>query len=1020
VVWPRHGGCDKLARAGVALRKDAAWRFRNSASLTTPMTTTTRRSHFIVGASLLFLLSLASALAQATGTLTGRVLDATTKSALRGAEVTATAGGTSVRTATDTEGAFTLTLPAGAQQVTVDYLGLAPKSATVTIAAGATARQDFTLGDATVTLEAFTVADSRTGQARALNQQRAAQNLTNIISADFTGQFPDKTIADAVKRLPGITVETDRDTGGVEGRYITVRGMSADFNAVTIDGVRVNVTDFDGITRRVPLDVVSSDVADQIEVTKALRPDQDADSIGGAVNIRTRSAFSRAERSASLKAAVSYAAMLEEYTGGYPYENPGYEASVTYSDLLGTDRTFGLSLAANWRERTFVKQRNSTTGWNDTAGYRAGTATTPTPLRGYVMDSFVLQHFHDDIQSHGLNGSLEWRPVEAHKLRLFASTNARETNRGRQRQVIFFPLGRASDNSIPTTTAPTLSGDTYATVSSSGNTVRREVRDFEELQKTSTVALDGESRIGDYLVDYVVGYNFAKWDGGGDSALTASFQNAGFVTSYALTPGDAQFPVVNAVQTTTGRDRNDPAVTGVYTMRTLNVGTRFYDDDELNAAMNVRRNTTVGDWNGFVKTGAKVRSRSRDFDNVAREYNQTTAWSLLGYTGQTDIGSLLADYRAKSTIDGRYDYGYFLDPARVRAATRTLLSRGLLTPLSTNDFNSLYNDYKASEDITSGYGMAQLARGKWTLLGGIRVEHTSSKFETYRVTDGTPTAIAPRRKRTDWLPGFHARYDLSRKTTLRASYTETLARPTFSQLNPRETRSTTSDTISRGNINLKPVYSRNYDLSVEHYLGADNFVSVGVFHKDYKNNVYRSTQNEIFEGELNRITEPRNARGGEVTGVEFAFDQRLTFLPAPFDGFGITLNYTNTDSELDSGLPALAGIKMPLFDQVSESFNASLRYERGRFRSRLSLHHRGDTLFDLATDAAIAVGRYEAPSTTLDFTASYRLNRGFSVFIEFANLTNEPSWGYNGDKNIRLDYNEYSDWSGVFGVRWNL
>lgn len=968
---------------------------------------------------LFVLFGLATALAQ-TGTVTGRVLDAGTKAALRGAEVSATAAGAVVRTATGPEGDFSLALPAGTHRVTVDYLGLAPKTADVTVAAGGTARLDFTLGDATVTLAAVTVEATRSGQARALNQQRTAQNITNVISADFTGQFPDKTIADAVKRLPGITVETDRDTGGVEGRYITVRGMSADFNAVTIDGVRVNVTDFDGITRRVPLDVVSSDVADQIEVTKALRPDQDADSIGGAVNIRTRSAFSRGERSASFKGAVTYSAMLEDYTGGYPYENPGYEAAVTYSDLIGSDRKFGFSLAANWRDRAFVKQRNSTTGWNDTAGYRAAGATTPSPLRGYVMDSFVLQHFHDDIENHGANGSLEWRPTDAHKLRLFASTNTRETNRGRQRQVLFFPLGRASDNSIPVTVAPTQSGNTYATVSSSGNTVRREVRDFEELQKTSIVALDGESRLGDFTVSYVAGYNFAKWDGGADSALTANFQNAGFVTSYSLTPGNAQFPVVNAVQTTTGRDRNDPGIAGVHTLRTLNMGTRFYDDDELNAQIDVRRDTAVAGWTGFVKAGAKVRSRSRDLDQVALDYNQNANWSLTGYTGQTDIPNLIAGYRAKSTADGRYDYGYFLDPAAVRTAARTLIARGLVTPFTTNAFNSIYNDYSASEDITSGYAMTQLARDRFTLMAGLRVEHTNAKFETYRVTDGVPTAIAPVRKRTDWLPGLHARYDFTPKTILRAAYTETLARPTFSQLNPRETRSTTSDTVSRGNINLKPVFSRNYDLSLERYLGGDSYVSAGVFHKDYKRNVYRSTQTELFEGELTRITEPRNAKGGEVTGVELAYDQRFSFLPAPFDGLGLTLNYTHTDSELDSGLPALAGTKMPLFDQVGDTFNASLRYERGRIRTRLALHHRSDTLFDLATDAAIAVGRYEAPSTTLDFTASYKLNRGWSVYIEFANLTNEPSWGYNGDKNIRLDYNEYSDWSGVLGVRWNL
>jgi len=256
-----------------------------------------------------------------------------------------------------------------------------------------------------VRLGSIRVEGERTGLARALNQQRSAQNLSNIISSDFSGQFPDKTIADAVKRLPGVTVETDRDTGGAEGRYITVRGMSADFNAATIDGVRVNATDFDGITCRVPLDVVSSDVADQIEVTKALRPDQDADSIGGAVNIRTRSAFSQKRRTASFKGGLNYPSLHDEYTSDYPFDQTGFEAALTYSDLFGAKQQFGFSLGANYRDRVFLKQRNSTTGWNDTLGYRLGTSTTVNPLRGFVMDSAVLPHYFDDIEGSGLNGA---------------------------------------------------------------------------------------------------------------------------------------------------------------------------------------------------------------------------------------------------------------------------------------------------------------------------------------------------------------------------------------------------------------------------------------------------------------------------------------------------------------------------------------------------------------------------------------------------------------------------------------
>ncbi|MBL9208134.1 MAG: TonB-dependent receptor [Opitutaceae bacterium] len=972
-----------------------------------------------LSAGVFSLFFIVAATAQTSGVVAGRAFDSTTGAVLRGADITV--AGSPVRTTTDADGAYLLSLPAGSHRIAVDYLGYEPRTKEVTVTAGATVSLDFTLGTEVVQLGSVRVVGERTGQARALNQQRSAQNISNIISSDFAGQFPDKTIADAVKRLPGVTVETDRDTGGAEGRYITLRGMSADFNAVTIDGVRVNATDFDGITRRVPLDVVSSDVADQIEVTKALRPDQDADSIGGAVNIRTRSAFSQKGRASSFKAGLNTSSLHDEYTSDYPFDQTGYEAAATYSDLLGAKQQFGFSIGANYRDRVFLKQRNSTTGWNDTLGYRLGTSTTVNPLRGFIMDSAVLQHYYDDIEGSGLNGSLEWRPNDDHRIRFLASTNVRETNRGRQRQVLFFPLFRLSDGSVGGITGtPTVTGDTYTSLSASGNTVRREVRDFDELQRTSTVALEGKSQLGEMRLDYLAGYNWANWDGGGASSLQAQFQNAGFTTRYTITPGDAAFTSIGAVQTTSGLDRNDPSIAGVYTMRNLLRGTREYWDDEFNGAVDATRDLTLAGLPIQFKAGAKFRSRTRDLNETVRSYNQNANWSLTGYTGQPDIPSLIARYRATGTSDGRYDYGYFLDPTVVRNVSDTLIARGLLTPLSTNAFNSLYNDYSAREDITSGYLMGQASRGRLTVLAGLRAEQTKTRFETFNVVDGVPVAIAPERDYTDWLPGLHLRFDLSKNLVVRGAYTETIARPTFNQLNPRATISTTSDTVSRGNIDLKPVYAHNFDLAIERYLGSVGYLSAGVFHKDIKNSVYRSTQSEIFESEPARVTQPRNAKGGTLTGVELAFDTQLKFLPAPLDGFGVTVNYTYTHSELDSGLPALAGVKLPLFDQVGDTVNASLYYEKGPARLRLSLHHRSEVLFDLATDNVLALARYEAPSTTLDFTASYRVWRNWTVYTEFSNLTNEPSHGYNGSESLRLDYNEFTGWSAVLGVRWNL
>jgi outer membrane receptor protein involved in Fe transport len=143
-------------------------------------------------------------------------------------------------------------------------------------------------------------------------------------------------------------------------------------------------------------------------------------------------------------------------------------------------------------------------------------------------------------------------------------------------------------------------------------------------------------------------------------------------------------------------------------------------------------------------------------------------------------------------------------------------------------------------------------------------------------------------------------------------------------------------------------------------------------------------------------------------------------LPAPFDGLGVTANYTKTDSELDSGIPAASGRKIPLFDQVEDTVNLSVYYSKGRLRARAALNYRSETLFSYDTTRPPELGRTEAPSTTIDLSASYKFYREWTVFGEMNNVFDEPSFAYNGNRNLRLDYKEYSGWTAIIGVRWSL
>jgi TonB-dependent receptor len=979
-----------------------------------------------------------------TGTINGRVTDAISKSVLPGAEISVT--GSDTRTATGKDGEFTLKLPAGTYDVTVSYLGQPSKTISATVAAGAATTLPVVLGDDVVELEAFKVEGTREGQARAINQQRASQNLVSIISSDLSGQFPDKTIADAVKRLPGVTVETDTDTGGSEGRYITIRGMNADFNAVSVNGMRVAVSDFSGLSRRVPLDVVSAKSADQIEVTKALRPDQDGDGIGGNVNIVTRSPFDRDGVYAFAEGAVGYSALIGDYTSNYPYDNPNYEASAGVSTQFGSKNQFGISVSTNFRDRAFVKQRVGVTGWAADGG----------PGNPYYPVSAAVQDFFDDVTATGFNTTLEWRPSDAQKLRLDVSYSNRDTERGRQRIQYGFIDGGAG----------TVSDDTYSTYTRT-NRLQRNIRQFYEEQQIINAVLGGESTFNDdWSANYFVGANQGTFDGDPDRDISAVFRTAANATNTYT--ADGYLPTL-----TSNRNVNDGSL---FTLNSLDRGTSFVTDDELAGGLDLKRKINLFGGDGFIKFGGKGRFFDRDYDARVKRYLPTGDWNLNTYTGAPltggTVGSPFANYGTDNgSIGGRYSYA-FLDPNTVRDYANLLDANGRLTQFPDNAERTRLQSYTAKEDVLATYLSAQQTWDKFTVLTGARVELTRVNFtgnngrtfvnnadpglafipvpgglsyfgQGYRQGDINPQTVEAYDKSNDYvnvLPGLHLRYDQTKNLLYRFAVTRSIARPRLSDINPSTLINERGEeafsggdsriaTIDKGNIDLKSTTSTNFDLGLEYYFGQASTFTFGLFYKDMKDNVYRGFDfnDPSFPSappQRNLVRTSLNAKSAWVRGFEVGYDQQLVFLPAPLDGLGMFANYTFADSEVDTGVPQYANTTLPLFNQVKHTINAGLFYEKSGFRARASVLYRSESLLGLAIDEDFRdydpnLSRYQAPSTTLDLTASYRLTKNWQVFTEFQNVLDTPGRAYNGNKS-RLDYNEVTDWSASVGLRWSL
>lgn len=241
-----------------------------------------------------------NAIAQGTGAIVGTVLDED-GNPLVGAEVTI--ANQNLVTATDAQGRFRLTgVPAGPQSVVVIYLSaMAGDAREVVIKPGETT--DFEIRLKRFGEEIEVRAPILEGEASALNQQKNAPNITNVVSSDQMGRFPDPNAAEATQRIPAVTLQ--RDQG--EGRYILVRGTEARLNSTTVDGERIPSPEADG--RDIALDVIPADLLQSIEVSKALTPDMDGDAIGGSVNLVTKRAPESNRISATL--ASGYNALTE-------------------------------------------------------------------------------------------------------------------------------------------------------------------------------------------------------------------------------------------------------------------------------------------------------------------------------------------------------------------------------------------------------------------------------------------------------------------------------------------------------------------------------------------------------------------------------------------------------------------------------------------------------------------------------------------------------------------------------------
>ncbi|MGB7071619.1 MAG: TonB-dependent receptor [Candidatus Sulfotelmatobacter sp.] len=947
------------------------------------------------------------------GTITGRATD-TTGALLPGARVRVEPG--DVAAATNQIGEFTvISLAPGEYKVTISYVGFLPYTADVKVIAGQATRVDAALKVEAKGEQVNVVADEL-GVAQDINIQRTSDNILDVMSEGVIQSLPNENIADVVGRMPGVSLE--RDEG--EGKYVQIRGTEPRLNNTTVDGVELPAPE-DNV-RQFKLDTIPSDIVESVEVNKTLAANQDADAIGGTVNLVTK------------KAGDVPTLKLEGIGGFTPIENTRYIglALVTVGKRFGRDKRFGalFSGSYDYNGRGIDDIEPSL---NDTA----------VPSYG----SIDLREYRYERNRYGFGGSLDYKlkdPASGLYLHYFLSDFKDYGNKW---------VYTLNDGGAPKFSTSQRAPDYGA----------------------ASVAIGGKHVFSSSWLSWELSAARSR-EGGAAGNPGADFQYNGITTiggnpnnpplcNYVGAP-DVHLPQFSPACTAPGTPFYDP---NQWSLEDINTTIGNTSQVNLQGAISYARNYHVGSHFSTFEFGFKVRNAHKGQDAYSPVYDQTlfmTAGNPLAppaaCTGinQSMCTPLMTQYLSGFTNPHYYfgaypPYGPVTTFSKIAGDISNL--EGVM-PLDQEQtqFTSDSANFDLTERVSAAYAMNTIEFGRFRLQTGLRIEATQLNILGYVVTQNqsqpnpnlnpTLSAVTTPTPANNWywdpLPSVQLRYRITDDSDIRAVYGRGISRPNPYDLVPYVTVDQTTNpyTVSVGNPNLKPEHANDYDVLYEHYLKPYGEIQAGFFYKQLSQPIYylldpnyQGTQYPQYLGD--NFSYIINGVNAKLYGVEFSYIQHLGFLHGPWSGFGIMANYSKTGSS--AGTLPLRNDNPALQRQTPTIWNLSPSYDRGRFSARLGATYNSASIYqyqwEQCTQAQNTLGVCEDPAMLgpkgplgdnylyahlqVDAQASYRVGKGFTVLWQGLNLTDMVFGFYDGSP-WYVTQREYYRPTYSFGLRW--
>jgi TonB-dependent receptor len=899
---------------------------------------------------------------------------------------------------TDLEGSFQISnLPEEQITVSISYMGYATTTKEIKLVSGINNLGTIVLPAEEGSLKEVIVKGfTGPSQIKALSIKKKSLAIMDVLSADAVGKLPDRNAAEAVQRMPSVSV--NRYHG--EANQVSVRGTPYGWTSTLYNGSRLPSASVFG-TRNTLLDAFPTEMIQYIQLSKAITPDMEGDAIGGSVNFVSRTAPQKIMLNASL--------------GGGHNEKSGknsYNGSLVYGQRFFKDK-LGIVLATSIWDRNFATDE-------EVVDYNVNAVN---PLQKYAINTVNAKRYFGERITKAFSGSVDY--VLNDKNKFFGKFLYDKFQDVRPVYESFYDFAKKRY--------------TFSYRYSDYKTSLNALEIGGEHQIISKLKMDWSFSNNEmtYLLDTPPnmpsnkkGLPIAQFN----QKLVGDFGNRssdGLIYNTFDSPNGTGIDVFAIdPKLTNPNDIMDPTK---LTLQQLVIYQLDQRDKDQVGQINFNYDATD---KLYIKAGSKLKFKNYSGEQTPLAYLPGAALGIPGSPALVPMSNLATEGYPNagnffSEISSPFN-NLIVNPI-TKDQLFAIFSPEYFAANGFKDYSSASNattKFNGKEDVFSVYVMGVYdLTDKTKIIAGVRNENTDVTMNSSKY-DAKTKVVSPITKKSSYnafLPMLHIKYALNENINLRAAYTRTFARPNLPDLNPSEIVDITGSVfkITRGNTDLLPTFSNNFDLMGEYFLKDIGLITAGAFYKGISDYIFKDVSYEKTNGVDYLVTQPKNIKDASLLGFEVGITKRFTELKGFMGGFGVDFNTSLINSKLDVSRYDAAGKitatdETTLPNQSKLMFNSSVFYEKYGFMFRIAGNYRGKSVETINQNLGPNYYVSAKSNFTVDLSVDYSISNKIKVFMEVRNLTNEPFQMYLGTNQNRITTSEWSAINGQLGIRYQV